>query len=69
MKQTLTKTIAIAMIFLTFAFAFYLRSNAQKVEKLIVYENFGGPDAGSSEAGILPQKWPDVHSDSGLYCR
>lgn len=38
--------------------------NAQTMEKLIVYENFGGLDAGSSVLGIQPDKWPDVHADS-----
>jgi len=40
---------------------------AQTVEKIVLYENFGGPDAGSSVSGIIPEKWPAVHSDSGYH--
>jgi hypothetical protein len=37
-----------------------------KVEKLVLYENFGGyAAAGSSVSGIQPQKWPAVLADSG----
>lgn len=42
--------------------------NAQTMEKLIVYENFGGVAAGSSEPGIQPVQWPDVHADSAKTC-
>jgi hypothetical protein len=68
MKPTLCKKITVATSILAFVFAFGLQMNAQTVEKLIIYENFGGADAGSSVAGIQPDKWPAVHSDSGKYC-
>ncbi|MBN2215286.1 MAG: T9SS type A sorting domain-containing protein [Bacteroidales bacterium] len=68
MKQTFTTTVTLAMFILAFVSASCLQTKAQTVEKLIIYENFGGTDAGSSVAGIQPDKWPDVHSDSGKYC-
>jgi hypothetical protein len=41
-----------------------LIANAQKnVEKLVIYENFGGVN--SSEMSIIPEQWPAVYADSG----
>ena len=68
MKEIFFKTVTIATYILAFVFASGLQVKAQKVEELIIYENFGGVDAGSSVAGIQPVKWPAVHSDSGMYC-
>jgi hypothetical protein len=68
MKSTFIKTVTFAIFIFAFVFTSCLQTKAQKVEKLIIYENFGGNDAGSSVAGIQPVKWPDVHSDSGKYC-
>src|SRR4030042_5568299 len=68
MKRKFLKTVTIAILFVAFVISSCLQTKAQKVEKLIIYENFGGADAGSSVPGIQPQKWPDMHSDSGKYC-
>jgi hypothetical protein len=68
MKRTLCKTITATTSILAFVIAFGIQTKAQTVEKLIIYENFGGVDAGSSVAGIQPTEWPGVHSDSGKYC-
>ena len=68
MKQKVTKTLTVLFLVITIVFSYGYTLHAQTVEKLIIYENFGGPDAGTSVPGIQPQLWPDVHSDSGLYC-
>ncbi|MFO7657939.1 MAG: InlB B-repeat-containing protein [Bacteroidales bacterium] len=67
MKQTdglLRKISFLVTIFIVSVFAL----NGQTMEKLIVYENFGGPAAGSSVSGITPDKWPGVHADSAMTC-
>lgn len=38
---------------------------ATKIEKLVLYENFGGD--GTSEGNITPAAWPRVGADSGQY--
>ncbi len=67
MKANLTKKIGATFIGMLLIFSFSLFCEAQNTEKLIIYENFGGADAGTSELGIQPVKWPAVHSDSGEY--
>jgi hypothetical protein len=65
-KKFTVKFLSILLIFiLSITFSFNIK--AQKVEKLVIYENFGGPDAGSSVPGIQPEKWPAVLSDSGKH--
>jgi hypothetical protein len=68
MKTQLTASKKVLLLGALLLMAFGYITNAQQVEKLIVYENFGGfSAAGSSETGIEPDMWPAVHSDSGEY--
>ena len=67
MKTKLTTTKKVFFLGLLLMCIPGILTHAQKVEKLIVYENFGGPDAGSSEFGIQPIKWPSVIADSNEY--
>jgi hypothetical protein len=65
MVQKITKILTGTTLTLAFVLAFCLTAKAQsKIEKLILYENFGGSSDGSSVTGILPDAWPAVHSDS-----
>ena len=68
MKQKLLNVLTSMFFLLAFVSGFGSKASAQEVEKLIIYENFGGTDAGSSVSGIQPEMWPAVHSDSGKYC-
>ncbi|MBN2609998.1 MAG: hypothetical protein JXB00_00415 [Bacteroidales bacterium] len=67
MKNRTITNFAGAFIILMFAFAGFSNLHAQIVEKLIIYENFGGSVAGSSVSGIQPDTWPAVHADSGYH--
>jgi hypothetical protein len=65
MAQKITKILTGTILTLAFVLAFCTTAKAQsKIEKLILYENFGGSSEGSSVTGILPDAWPAVHSDS-----
>ena len=67
MRTKLTSIAKVIFFGLILLSATVLNTNAQKVEKLIIYENFGGPAAGTSEPGIQPIQWPSVLADSNEY--
>lgn len=67
MKHKLFNLIGSAIVLIALQNVGWNNSLAQTVEKVVLYENFGGPDAGSSVQGLITEKWPAVHSDSGKH--
>jgi len=67
MKSRLINLIESALMIIALLTVGWGNTLAQTIEKVVLYENFGGPDAGSSVPGIIPEKWPAVHSDSGYH--
>jgi hypothetical protein len=65
MRQKLTRKWPVAMLLLALIFSMNLNLFGQKREKVILYENFGGTNAGSSDISIQPDEWPAIHADSG----
>jgi hypothetical protein len=57
------KKLAAAATLAVAAVAFGLSANAAPMEKVIIYENFGGQFP--SEKDITPLAWPSVYADSG----